>query len=390
MDDRPETISTADLLLAVLVALFGQKTVSVKMWRGRGNTDPRVPAGYFATDRLGKHPDAPVNRMCAERVVEMAGIALRGESGYDRFATSRQIGRLIHDLFGVATGEFVMADGDPGGAIAPKADAQLALLGHVMSAAVDRRDVGVRRTATALRRVAGRRGDGDAGAYGRPCCCRRCSDADCGEGAVCCSGAAACGERGPRNQFPPLSPAMTRGAGPDSLSSKGFSDDEEVMGLDEILECLLAGVDPPPDVSGDGYFCVEVACEDPMEWAAAAGLRGRWADWDEGRRCCAAVGPTGTKAAGAGGCGAGRRDTGAPWEAGFGRCLPGRFPLLRGAGRPLLGFGFSFVAAHGLLEGLGGLALAVHVHVGVDVHGDGAVCVARELLHDLGVHAGAC
>lgn len=60
MDDLPETVSTADLLLAVLVALFGQKTVSVKMWRGRGNTDPRVPAGYFTTDRLGKHPDAPV------------------------------------------------------------------------------------------------------------------------------------------------------------------------------------------------------------------------------------------------------------------------------------------------------------------------------------------
>lgn len=170
MDDLPETVSTADLLLAVLVALFGQKTVSVKMWRGRGNTDPRVPAGYFATDRLGKHPDAPVNRMCAERVVEMVGIALRGESGYDRFATSRQIGRLIHELFGVATGEFVMDAEDLDDVSVPKADAQLALLGHVMSAAVDRHDVGVRRTATALQRVADRRGDGGSGACSCPCC----------------------------------------------------------------------------------------------------------------------------------------------------------------------------------------------------------------------------
>ena len=39
MDERPETISTAEILLAVLVALFGQKTVCVKMWRGQGNTN---------------------------------------------------------------------------------------------------------------------------------------------------------------------------------------------------------------------------------------------------------------------------------------------------------------------------------------------------------------
>lgn len=85
MDDLPERISTADLLLAVPVALFGQKTVCVKMWRGRGNTDLNVPAGYyFATGRLGKHSDAPVNRLCAERVMDMAAIALCGESGYDR------------------------------------------------------------------------------------------------------------------------------------------------------------------------------------------------------------------------------------------------------------------------------------------------------------------
>ena len=40
MDERPETTSTAEILLAELVALFGQKTVSVKMWRGQGN-NPR-------------------------------------------------------------------------------------------------------------------------------------------------------------------------------------------------------------------------------------------------------------------------------------------------------------------------------------------------------------
>ena len=79
---------------------------------GQGNTDPYVPAGYFATDRLGKHPNTPVNRLTAERVVEMAGIALRGESDYDRCATSRQIGRVLHELFGVAAPEFVIDEGD--------------------------------------------------------------------------------------------------------------------------------------------------------------------------------------------------------------------------------------------------------------------------------------
>ena len=297
MDDRPATISTADLLLAVLVALFGQKTVCVKMWRGRGNTDPRVPAGYFATDRLGKHPDAPVNRMCAERVVEMAGIALRGESGYDRLATSRQIGRVLHELFGVATGEFVMAAGDPDGASSAKADAQLALLGHVMSAAVGRSDVGVRRTATGLERVAARRGEADAGACGRPCrrCCR--CDENCAACGAAMGGRAArrddlpaCGGPCPENQLVPPSPAMTPDFEADSLYSKGLPDDEEVLGLDEILDYLLEEIDAPPEGAGEGacdggYFCVEVACDEPLEWARSAGLRGRWADWDDARRC---------------------------------------------------------------------------------------------------------
>lgn len=44
------------------MALFGQTTVSVKMWCGRDNTDPNVPAGYFVTERLGKHSDTSVNR----------------------------------------------------------------------------------------------------------------------------------------------------------------------------------------------------------------------------------------------------------------------------------------------------------------------------------------
>lgn len=87
MDDLPERISTTGLLLAVLVAQFGQKTVRVKMWRGQGNTGSCVSAGYFATEQLGKHSDAPVNRLCAERVMDMAAIALRGESGYDRCVT---------------------------------------------------------------------------------------------------------------------------------------------------------------------------------------------------------------------------------------------------------------------------------------------------------------
>lgn len=32
MDEWPEAISTAEILLPVLVALFGQETVCVKMW----------------------------------------------------------------------------------------------------------------------------------------------------------------------------------------------------------------------------------------------------------------------------------------------------------------------------------------------------------------------
>ena len=112
---------------------------------GQGNTDPYVPAGYFATDRLGKHPEAPVNSPTAERVAEVAGIALRGESDHDRCATSRQMGRVLHELFGVAAPEFVIGEADSGEVVGLKAAAQLALLRQVMSVAVDRCDVGVYR-----------------------------------------------------------------------------------------------------------------------------------------------------------------------------------------------------------------------------------------------------
>lgn len=44
MDEPPERISTAEILREMLMALFEQTAVSVKMWRGRGNIDPCVPA----------------------------------------------------------------------------------------------------------------------------------------------------------------------------------------------------------------------------------------------------------------------------------------------------------------------------------------------------------
>ena len=44
MDESLEGISTAEIPRAMLIALFGQIAVSVKMWRGRGNIDPCVRA----------------------------------------------------------------------------------------------------------------------------------------------------------------------------------------------------------------------------------------------------------------------------------------------------------------------------------------------------------
>ena len=328
MDERPETISTAEILLAVLVALFGQKTVRVKMWRGQGNTDPCVPAGYLATDRLGKHPDTPVNRLTAERVVEMAGIALRGESDYDRCATSRQIGRVLHELFGVAAPEFVIGEADSGEVAGLKAAAQLAFLRQVMSVAVGRRDVGVERMASSLRGVAAF--SGDSGKAEGACGCRhRCAypHADvrrsCDTFLRCSEGCAACGRDGAaggagrfENQQVPPSPAMTSDPVFDSLFSKGIPDDEEVMTLEDALRRLLAAVEPPPGVEfgADSSFCLEVRCEEPLEWA---------------RRAFRAAGPTGTTSAGSGGCGSGGRDGAVTWGRpgkAAGLPLPGALP----------------------------------------------------------------
>ena len=62
-------VKTDEVLRTLLEMGFVCVSLSEAMFKGWGRTDPRIPKSYFATDRLGKHPDAPVNRLCGERVV---------------------------------------------------------------------------------------------------------------------------------------------------------------------------------------------------------------------------------------------------------------------------------------------------------------------------------
>ena len=75
---------------------------------------------------------------------------------------------------------------------------------------------------------------------------------------------------------------MTSGALPDTLFSKGIPEDEEVMTLEDALKGPLAAVELPPETEEDGSFCLEVCCEEPLEWAREAGLSGQ-REWHEER-----------------------------------------------------------------------------------------------------------
>ena len=54
-------VKTDEVLRTLLEMGFGCVSLNEAMFRGRGCTDPCIPKSYFATDRLGKHPDAPVD-----------------------------------------------------------------------------------------------------------------------------------------------------------------------------------------------------------------------------------------------------------------------------------------------------------------------------------------
>lgn len=42
---------------------FDYVNLNKTMFRGGSCASPKIPKSYFATDRPGKHSDAPVNRM---------------------------------------------------------------------------------------------------------------------------------------------------------------------------------------------------------------------------------------------------------------------------------------------------------------------------------------
>ncbi len=155
MGEVSRTVGTAWLLERTLTALFGHKTVPVKMFRGKGRRDPMIPASYFATDRLRLHPEAPINRMCAERVVEMVRIAPAGESGFDRFAISRTVGALAREFFGVGV-DMLIVEHRADELLWAKIAAQIDVVRCVMGAAVGLGVVDIALVAGMLREIRSR------------------------------------------------------------------------------------------------------------------------------------------------------------------------------------------------------------------------------------------
>lgn len=77
-------MKTRDLLKSYLIELLGRVTIPMTMFKGTDHIDPGIPAGYFASDRLKGHPNAPVNKLAGDRLVQLTEIVLHGRSGFDR------------------------------------------------------------------------------------------------------------------------------------------------------------------------------------------------------------------------------------------------------------------------------------------------------------------
>ena len=99
-------VKTDEVLRTLLGMGFGCVSLNEEMFRGRDCTSPGIPKSYFATDRLGKHPDAPVNRMCATRVLWLIEIGLSGKSKHDACSVSRMLRKALLEMFRVETLDF--------------------------------------------------------------------------------------------------------------------------------------------------------------------------------------------------------------------------------------------------------------------------------------------
>lgn len=129
-------VKTDEVLRTLLEMGFGCVSLNEAMFRGSGCTSPEIPKSYFATDRLGKHPDAPVNRMCATRVLRLFEIGLSGRSKHDACSVSRMLRAALLELFRVETLDFAY-DGKADPMREHKMAAQMAFLRIAMAACVD-------------------------------------------------------------------------------------------------------------------------------------------------------------------------------------------------------------------------------------------------------------
>lgn len=98
---------TRDLLTQVLRQLFGVVAVRVSAFEGSGRKRLGIPSTYFSRDCLKDRAESPINKMCAERVLKMARLALAGKSDYD-VRDFRALRDMLYDLFGVETMDFVI------------------------------------------------------------------------------------------------------------------------------------------------------------------------------------------------------------------------------------------------------------------------------------------
>lgn len=125
-------VKTDEVLRTLLEMGFGCVRLNEAMFRGSNCKSPKIPKSYFATDRLGKHSDAPVNRMCAERVLRLFEIGFSGQSRHDACSVLRMLRAEMLELFRVETLDFVY-DGSADPICAGKMEAQIAFLRIAMT-----------------------------------------------------------------------------------------------------------------------------------------------------------------------------------------------------------------------------------------------------------------
>lgn len=131
-------ISTETLLEGLILETFGTLTIVSSKWPADRTDMPR--RSYFA-DRRKYNTNAPINRKCASHILTLYKIALTEKTGYDRFAISEKLAKILSIVAGTSMHVHELVIGDSRETQIEKTTRQIQALETLLTLAQDQQFV---------------------------------------------------------------------------------------------------------------------------------------------------------------------------------------------------------------------------------------------------------